>query len=105
MAAIEAGVAAARRRAMFWRLVLQALRLRRQRPELFGGYRPVFGEGRCGEHLLGFPVEARGAQPRRGVGCLAGVQHVQGAAVAAQGDDLPAEPIDHLGVVGPGVAC
>lgn len=31
MAAIEAGVAAARRRAMFWRLVLQALRLRRQR--------------------------------------------------------------------------
>ncbi|MCO8273060.1 malto-oligosyltrehalose synthase [Actinoplanes sp. TRM 88003] len=32
----------------------RALRLRRQRPELFGGYRPVFGEGRCGEHVLGF---------------------------------------------------
>ncbi|WP_127504369.1 malto-oligosyltrehalose synthase [Actinoplanes solisilvae] len=32
----------------------RALRLRRQRPELFTGYRPVFGEGRCGEHLLGF---------------------------------------------------
>jgi (1->4)-alpha-D-glucan 1-alpha-D-glucosylmutase len=32
----------------------RALRLRRQRPELFTGYRPVFGEGRCGENLLGF---------------------------------------------------
>lgn len=32
----------------------RALRLRRQRPELFTGYRPVFGEGRCGQHLLGF---------------------------------------------------
>ncbi|MBL7254433.1 malto-oligosyltrehalose synthase [Paractinoplanes lichenicola] len=32
----------------------RALRLRRQRPELFGGYRPVYAEGRCGEHLLGF---------------------------------------------------
>ena len=32
----------------------RALRLRRQRPELFGGYRPVFGEGRCGDHVLAF---------------------------------------------------
>jgi (1->4)-alpha-D-glucan 1-alpha-D-glucosylmutase len=32
----------------------RALRLRRQRPELFGGYRPVFGEGRVGDHVLAF---------------------------------------------------
>ncbi|MEV6301573.1 malto-oligosyltrehalose synthase [Actinoplanes sp. NPDC051861] len=30
------------------------LRLRRQRPELFTGYRPVFAEGRVGEHVLSF---------------------------------------------------
>ncbi|GAA2649712.1 malto-oligosyltrehalose synthase [Paractinoplanes durhamensis] len=34
----------------------RALRLRRQRPELFTGYRPVWGEGRCGEHALAFDV-------------------------------------------------
>ncbi len=32
----------------------RALRLRRQRPELFTGYRPAFAEGRCGEHALAF---------------------------------------------------
>jgi (1->4)-alpha-D-glucan 1-alpha-D-glucosylmutase len=32
----------------------RTLRLRRQRPELFAGYRPVFAEGRCGEHALAF---------------------------------------------------
>ncbi|GIF17638.1 (1-_4)-alpha-D-glucan 1-alpha-D-glucosylmutase [Actinoplanes tereljensis] len=32
----------------------RALRLRRQRPELFTGYRPVWAEGRCGEHALAF---------------------------------------------------
>jgi (1->4)-alpha-D-glucan 1-alpha-D-glucosylmutase len=32
----------------------RTLRLRRQRPELFGGYRPVFAEGRVGEHALAF---------------------------------------------------
>jgi (1->4)-alpha-D-glucan 1-alpha-D-glucosylmutase len=32
----------------------RTLRLRRQRPELFGGYRPVFAEGRVGEHVLAF---------------------------------------------------
>jgi (1->4)-alpha-D-glucan 1-alpha-D-glucosylmutase len=32
----------------------RTLRLRRQRPELFSGYRPAFGEGRVGEHLLAF---------------------------------------------------
>jgi (1->4)-alpha-D-glucan 1-alpha-D-glucosylmutase len=32
----------------------RALRLRRQRPELFTGYRPVFGEGRVGDHVLAF---------------------------------------------------
>ncbi|NMO51329.1 malto-oligosyltrehalose synthase [Actinoplanes sp. TBRC 11911] len=35
-------------------VVSRTLRLRRQRPELFGGYRPVFAEGRVGEHLLAF---------------------------------------------------
>ncbi|MET0425194.1 MAG: malto-oligosyltrehalose synthase [Actinoplanes sp.] len=30
------------------------LRLRRQRPELFTSYRPVFAEGRVGEHVLAF---------------------------------------------------
>ncbi|MEU4688434.1 malto-oligosyltrehalose synthase [Actinoplanes sp. NPDC023714] len=30
------------------------LRLRRQRPELFTGYRPVFADGRVGEHVLAF---------------------------------------------------
>jgi (1->4)-alpha-D-glucan 1-alpha-D-glucosylmutase len=32
----------------------RTLRLRRQRPELFGGYRPVFAEGRVGDHVLAF---------------------------------------------------
>jgi (1->4)-alpha-D-glucan 1-alpha-D-glucosylmutase len=32
----------------------RTLRLRRRRPELFGGYRPVFAEGRVGEHVLAF---------------------------------------------------
>ena len=35
-------------------VVSRTLRLRRQRPELFAGYRPVFAEGRVGEHLLAF---------------------------------------------------
>ena len=32
----------------------RALRLRRRRPELFDGYRPVFADGRLGEHVLAF---------------------------------------------------
>ncbi|WP_433826304.1 malto-oligosyltrehalose synthase [Actinoplanes sp. CA-015351] len=32
----------------------RVLRLRRQRPELFTGYRPVFADGRVGEHVLAF---------------------------------------------------
>jgi (1->4)-alpha-D-glucan 1-alpha-D-glucosylmutase len=32
----------------------RTLRLRRQRPELFTGYRPAFAEGRVGEHVLAF---------------------------------------------------
>ncbi|MGX6601038.1 malto-oligosyltrehalose synthase [Micromonosporaceae bacterium Da 78-11] len=32
----------------------RTLRLRRQRPELFSSYRPVFAEGRVGEHVLAF---------------------------------------------------
>jgi (1->4)-alpha-D-glucan 1-alpha-D-glucosylmutase len=32
----------------------RTLRLRRQRPELFDGYRSVFAEGRVGEHVLAF---------------------------------------------------
>jgi (1->4)-alpha-D-glucan 1-alpha-D-glucosylmutase len=32
----------------------RTLRLRRQRPELFTGYRPVFGEGRAADHVLAF---------------------------------------------------
>jgi (1->4)-alpha-D-glucan 1-alpha-D-glucosylmutase len=32
----------------------RTLRLRRQRPELFRSYRPVFAEGRVGEHVLAF---------------------------------------------------
>ncbi|MCA2214802.1 malto-oligosyltrehalose synthase [Jidongwangia harbinensis] len=32
----------------------RTLRLRRQRPELFTGYRPLFAEGRVGEHVLAF---------------------------------------------------
>jgi (1->4)-alpha-D-glucan 1-alpha-D-glucosylmutase len=32
----------------------RALRLRRQRPELFTGYRPRYAEGRVGEHVLAF---------------------------------------------------
>ncbi|MEV6490678.1 malto-oligosyltrehalose synthase [Actinoplanes sp. NPDC051633] len=32
----------------------RALRLRRQRPELFTGYRPLYAEGRVGEHALAF---------------------------------------------------
>src|SRR6185436_7099018 len=30
------------------------LRLRRQRPELFDGYRPMFADGRLAEHVLAF---------------------------------------------------
>ncbi|OJF11749.1 malto-oligosyltrehalose synthase [Couchioplanes caeruleus] len=32
----------------------RTLRLRRQRPELFTGYRPVYAEGRVAEHVLAF---------------------------------------------------
>jgi (1->4)-alpha-D-glucan 1-alpha-D-glucosylmutase len=32
----------------------RTLRLRRERPELFSGYRPLFAEGRAGEHVLAF---------------------------------------------------
>jgi (1->4)-alpha-D-glucan 1-alpha-D-glucosylmutase len=32
----------------------RALRLRRTRPELFTSYRPIFAEGRVGEHVLAF---------------------------------------------------
>ena len=32
----------------------RTLRLRRQRPELFAGYRPAFAEGRVGDHVLAF---------------------------------------------------
>ena len=32
----------------------RTLRLRRQRPELFSGYRPVFADGLAGEHVLAF---------------------------------------------------
>jgi (1->4)-alpha-D-glucan 1-alpha-D-glucosylmutase len=32
----------------------RAMRLRRQRPELFGSYRPVYAEGRVADHLLAF---------------------------------------------------
>ncbi|WP_430780070.1 malto-oligosyltrehalose synthase [Actinoplanes sp. G11-F43] len=32
----------------------RVLRLRRQRPELFAGYRPVWAEGRSAEHVLAF---------------------------------------------------
>jgi (1->4)-alpha-D-glucan 1-alpha-D-glucosylmutase len=32
----------------------RTLRLRRQRPELFTGYRPAFADGRLGEHVLAF---------------------------------------------------
>ncbi|MEV0898639.1 malto-oligosyltrehalose synthase [Actinoplanes sp. NPDC049802] len=32
----------------------RVLRLRRQRPELFSSYRPVFAEGRVGDHVLAF---------------------------------------------------
>jgi (1->4)-alpha-D-glucan 1-alpha-D-glucosylmutase len=32
----------------------RTLRLRRQRPELFASYRPVFADGRVGEHVLAF---------------------------------------------------
>jgi (1->4)-alpha-D-glucan 1-alpha-D-glucosylmutase len=32
----------------------RTLRLRRQRPELFTGYRPIFAEGRVAEHVLAF---------------------------------------------------
>ncbi|MBG0568896.1 malto-oligosyltrehalose synthase [Actinoplanes aureus] len=32
----------------------RVLRLRRQRPELFSGYRPIFADGRVGEHVLAF---------------------------------------------------
>jgi (1->4)-alpha-D-glucan 1-alpha-D-glucosylmutase len=34
----------------------RTLRLRRQRPELFSSYRPVFAEGRVGEHALAFDL-------------------------------------------------
>ena len=32
----------------------RAMRLRRQRPELFGSYRPVYAEGRVADHVLAF---------------------------------------------------
>ena len=32
----------------------RTMRLRKQRPELFTGYRPAFAEGRVGEHVLAF---------------------------------------------------
>jgi (1->4)-alpha-D-glucan 1-alpha-D-glucosylmutase len=32
----------------------RTMRLRRQRPELFTSYRPLFAEGRVGEHVLAF---------------------------------------------------
>jgi (1->4)-alpha-D-glucan 1-alpha-D-glucosylmutase len=32
----------------------RTMRLRRQRPEIFSSYRPVFAEGRVGEHALAF---------------------------------------------------
>ncbi len=35
-------------------MVSRTLRLLRQRPELFTSYRPVFAEGRVGEHVLAF---------------------------------------------------
>ena len=40
-------------RAKFW-VVRHALRLRRSRPDLFTGYRPVSAEGPAARHLLGF---------------------------------------------------
>ncbi|OYO03568.1 malto-oligosyltrehalose synthase [Enemella evansiae] len=40
-------------RAKFW-LVRHALRLRRSRPDLFTGYRPITAEGPAARHLLGF---------------------------------------------------
>ncbi len=42
-------------------VVSRALRLRRDRPELFTGYTPVYGEGACAEHLVGF--DRGGVQP------------------------------------------
>ncbi|WP_432560060.1 malto-oligosyltrehalose synthase [Granulicoccus sp. GXG6511] len=39
--------------AKFW-VVRQALRLRRERPELFGSYAPVLATGTAGHHLLAF---------------------------------------------------
>jgi (1->4)-alpha-D-glucan 1-alpha-D-glucosylmutase len=35
-------------------VVSRTLRLRKQRPELFAGYQPVFAEGRVGDNLLAF---------------------------------------------------
>ena len=35
-------------------VVSRTLRLRRQRPELFAGYRPAFADGQAGEHVLAF---------------------------------------------------
>jgi (1->4)-alpha-D-glucan 1-alpha-D-glucosylmutase len=35
-------------------ITARTMRLRKQRPELFNGYRAVFAEGRVGEHLLAF---------------------------------------------------
>jgi (1->4)-alpha-D-glucan 1-alpha-D-glucosylmutase len=39
----------------------RALRLRRQRPELFAGYRPVTAEGPAAEHVVAFDRGAEGA--------------------------------------------
>lgn len=39
--------------AKLW-VTTHALRLRRERPELFSGYRPVLAEGRAARHLVGF---------------------------------------------------
>ncbi|GAA0809836.1 malto-oligosyltrehalose synthase [Spirilliplanes yamanashiensis] len=35
-------------------VVSRTLRLRRDRPDLFTGYTPVYGDGVCAEHLVGF---------------------------------------------------
>jgi (1->4)-alpha-D-glucan 1-alpha-D-glucosylmutase len=35
-------------------ITARTLRLRKQRPELFTGYRAAFADGRVGEHLLAF---------------------------------------------------
>ena len=40
-------------RAKLW-LVARALRLRRARPELFAGYRPIWPDGPAGDHVIAF---------------------------------------------------